>query len=120
MALIAIFLLFGVSIGYGAEVTVTFVWQTGGEADLASCLVTEYDEAMNPTGNTFPLDVAGGQVDCSLPALLNFPDGTETTLCYTVHATDTSGNDSAESASVCKRVDEVPPGACIDFGILGE
>lgn len=118
IAIIALLMIFGVTLSRAADIPVTFVWKTGGEADLASCLVTEYDEAMVPTGNTFPLDVAGGQVDCSLPATLSFPDGAETTLCYTVHSTDTSDNDSEESASVCKRVDEVPPGSCIDFGII--
>jgi len=117
LSVLALMLLTG-GIGHAADVDVTFTWKTGGEQDLASCLVTEYDEAMTPTGNTFPLTVSGGQIDCSLPATLSFPDAEETTLCYTVHATDSSDNDSAESNTVCKRVDEVPPGSCIDFGIL--
>lgn len=118
VALVAIFLIFGISCSYGADIPVTFTFQTQGEADLASWTIVEYDDINNPSGTTFNGTLNGGQIDVSTDEVLVYPDGAETTKCYTAFLTDTSGNDSDECGPVCKRVDDIPPGSCIDFGVI--
>lgn len=113
-----LFLLTGMS--FAADVPVTFTFQTQGESDLANWIITEYDEGMVATGTTFNGPLTGGQVDVSTDQNLIYPDGAETTKCYTARAGDGSNNVSEHSEPVCKRVDELPPGACINLDVVDQ
>ena len=107
--LIALLSLLLTAPAFAGTKTVTFAWdQDITSGDLDGWILYEYDDAGNPTGETFDIDYVDGMA-FMYEAEITVPSGTATKRCYDLTAYDTSGNESEKSNRPCIDIDFQPP-----------
>lgn len=105
----AVLMLFATT-AMAADKTLDFTWDQvlPSPNDLSHFTLYEYDNAGNPTGDTFHIPYI---TDMSYvhSEVITVPDDQSTELCYDITASDNSGNESGKSNRPCKVIDFESP-----------
>ncbi len=121
LLLLALAFLMVTSFSFGAAKTLKFGWQQELPTpvnDLAGWKLYQSPTTGGPWTLVETIPYVSPQTEYTTSKVITVPDGSLTTLYFTVTAFDTSANESGRSNEVSASLDFQPPGVPVQFKIM--